>query len=95
MIDKEQDFQFDACFGQHDNQESIFKDVKMLIQSALNGYNVCIFAYGQTGSGKTYTMQGDSQSPGIVPRALKELYRLKRSMEENGHYIVTFECYMV
>ena len=25
-------------------------------QSALDGYNVCVFAYGQTGSGKTYTM---------------------------------------
>lgn len=27
-----------------------------LIQSCMDGYNVCIFAYGQTGSGKTYTM---------------------------------------
>ena len=45
-IDKEQEFSFDACFGQHDTQDIIFEDVKMLIQSALNGFNVCIFAYG-------------------------------------------------
>ena len=31
------------------DQDAIFEDVKMLIQSAVDGYNVCIFAYGQTG----------------------------------------------
>jgi len=67
----------------------------MLIQSSLDGYNVCIFAYGQTGSGKTYTMQGTPESPGIVPRAIDELYRLKSRMESNGHYRVSLECYMV
>lgn len=67
----------------------------MLIQSALDGYNVCIFAYGQTGSGKTYTMQGTPEQPGIVPRAIEELYRLKTRMEVNGHYRVTCDCYMV
>lgn len=34
----------------------VFSDTQPLIQSVLDGYNVCIFAYGQTGSGKTYTM---------------------------------------
>ena len=35
----------------------MFSQVKDLIISFLNGYNVCIFAHGQTGSGKTYTME--------------------------------------
>ena len=49
-----------------------------LIQSAVDGYNVCIFAYGQTGSGKTFTMIGDKDQkfPGIAPRAFNRIYQL-------------------
>lgn len=60
----------------------ILKFCQNLIQSAVDGYNVCIFAYGQTGSGKTYTMIGgkDSKgaltSPGIAPRAFDEIYNI-------------------
>lgn len=34
----------------------MFEEVAPLVQSVLDGFNVCIFAYGQTGSGKTFTM---------------------------------------
>ena len=47
---------FDSCFGEASSQEEIFEDTKMLMQSAIDGFNVCVFAYGQTGSGKTYTI---------------------------------------
>jgi hypothetical protein len=39
-------------------QENVFKDTQQLIQSTIDGFNVCVFAYGQTGSGKTFTMFG-------------------------------------
>ena len=35
----------------------VFDEVRSLVTSCMDGYNVCIFAYGQTGSGKTYTME--------------------------------------
>ncbi len=58
-----------------------------LVQSAVDGYNVCIFAYGQTGSGKTYTMIGGKDpkgvltAPGIAPRAFSEIYQLLEANE--------------
>ena len=55
---EEKMYSFDSCFGDNINQDAVFEDTKMLMQSAIDGVNVCVFAYGQTGSGKTYTIQG-------------------------------------
>lgn len=48
--------------------------VSPMIQSALDGYNICIFAYGQTGSGKTFTMDGAANNTGIIPRTTHLLF---------------------
>lgn len=89
------EFQFDSCFDATANQEMIFQDTKMLIQSAIDGYNVCIFAYGQTGSGKTYTVTGSADNPGIVPRSFQEMFAVKERLEKDNHFTVSFSCYMV
>ncbi|CDW82915.1 kinesin-like calmodulin-binding protein zwichel [Stylonychia lemnae] len=90
----EREFDFDSCFDKFSSQDQVFEDVKMLLQSAMDGFNVCIFAYGQTGSGKTFTMQGSEENPGIIPRALTQLFNIKRQMEMNN-FTIHFECYMV
>uniref|UniRef100_A0A3B4AQV1 Kinesin-like protein n=1 Tax=Periophthalmus magnuspinnatus TaxID=409849 RepID=A0A3B4AQV1_9GOBI len=69
------EFQFDQVFSAQATQEDLFQDAN-LIQSAIDGYNVCIFAYGQTGSGKTYTMVGDKErkNSGIMPRSFNAIF---------------------
>eukprot|EP01043_Picozoa_sp_COSAG02_P042143 COSAG02_NODE_3557_length_6565_cov_395.452830_4_plen_301_part_00 len=79
----EHSFGFDKVFHMQSTQEQVFGEVATMVQSALDGYKVCIFAYGQTGSGKTHTMQGGEQpnTEGIIPRSimhiLNEAQRLK------------------
>lgn len=50
--DKREEFGFDAVYMPDSGQDMVYQDTGNLIQSAVDGYNVCIFAYGQTGERK-------------------------------------------
>ncbi|XP_020590993.1 kinesin-like protein KIN-14I isoform X2 [Phalaenopsis equestris] len=67
---------FDRVFDQSASQNDIFEDTKYLVQSAVNGYNVCIYAYGPAGSGKTFTIYGSDNHPGLIPRASAEFFQI-------------------
>jgi kinesin family protein C1 len=66
---KRHSFGFDKVFDGASTQDEVYAEVSPLVQSALDGYSLCIFAYGQTGSGKTHTMIGDTEvgDVAIVP----------------------------
>lgn len=83
---QETNFSFDRVFAPSAGQESVFQEVSEFIQSALDGYNVCLFSYGQTGSGKTHTMQGSGvgQMRGIIPRAIEQVGKYKETLEKDG-----------
>ncbi len=78
---KKHPFTFDRVFGPLSRNQDVFGEISQLVQSALDGYNVCIFCYGQTGSGKTYTM---SASDGMIPLAVNQIYATAKSLEEKG-----------
>lgn len=75
-------FTYDYAFDTATTQEEIYdKCVADVISKVTAGYNCSVLMYGQTGSGKTYTMGtdyrasgGNGTSPGIIPRALNDLF---------------------
>ncbi|KAJ6651704.1 hypothetical protein lerEdw1_020698, partial [Lerista edwardsae] len=81
-------FTFDHIFPPSASQEEVFEEVALLVQSVLDGHNVCIFAFGQTGSGKTYTMEGPKNASldtaGLIPRAVQQIFRASHEMEAKG-----------
>ncbi|XP_022608420.1 kinesin-like protein KIN-14E [Seriola dumerili] len=89
------EFQFDKVFSAEVSQEDLFHDTYRLIQSAIDGYNVCIFAYGQTGSGKTFTMVGDKEqkNPGIIPRSFNAIFDIIR--ENSTKFDFKVSAYML
>ena len=87
---KKYDFTFDRVFaknGDHKigDQQEVFDEVSLLVQSALDGYKVCIFTYGQTGSGKTYTMLGGKgDERGLIPRSMEQIFASQSLLEKKG-----------
>ena len=79
-------FTFDQVFKCNSSQEEVYREVSELVQSALDGYKVCIFSYGQTGSGKTHTMSGDREGGmrGIIPRAVEQIVEQVLRMRADG-----------
>ncbi|KAK2967152.1 hypothetical protein RJ640_026543 [Escallonia rubra] len=91
--DKTKQHCYDRVFDGNATQDDVFEDTRYLVQSAVDGYNVCIFAYGQTGSGKTYTIYGSDGNPGLTPMATSELFKILK--RDNKKFSFALKVYMV
>ncbi|XP_050391529.1 kinesin-like protein KIF19 isoform X3 [Patella vulgata] len=87
---REKQFVFDCTFDGSANQEDVYEaTTKELIPNVITGYNATVFAYGATGAGKTHTMVGKDDSPGIMVRALNDLFLEMEKTSEDMAYKVT------
>lgn len=62
-------------YGPTSSQENVFENLGMpLVLELLQGRNGLLFSYGITNGGKTFTVSGDHDNPGILPRALDVIF---------------------
>ncbi|XP_019432902.1 PREDICTED: kinesin-like protein KIN-5C [Lupinus angustifolius] len=96
-------FTFDKVFGPSAQQKDLYEQaVTPIVNEVLEGFNCTIFAYGQTGTGKTYTMEGECkrsksgpnrelpQEAGVIPRAVKQIFDMLESQNDEYSVKVTF-----
>lgn len=76
MSNKENQYVFKHIFDVDSTQHECFTTVAQpLVEGLIKGRNGLLFSYGVTGSGKTYTMTGNKQDRGIMPRCLDVLFK--------------------
>ncbi|CAN6583048.1 unnamed protein product [Malus baccata var. baccata] len=68
-------YAFDHVFDEGCTNSRVYELLtKDIIHAAVEGFNGTAFAYGQTSSGKTFTMNGSETDPGIIHRAVRDVF---------------------
>ncbi|CAB3237577.1 unnamed protein product [Arctia plantaginis] len=69
-------YTFKEVFPPETSQQDVFDKVALpIVEGLIRGKNGLLFTYGVTGSGKTFTMTGEPQNCGILPRALNIIFK--------------------
>ncbi|XP_059472539.1 kinesin-like protein KIF19 [Neocloeon triangulifer] len=69
-------YEFDLVLDEDATQEEVYEGTtKSLVEKVVRGGNATVLAYGATGAGKTYTMVGTADEPGVMVRALDDLFK--------------------
>ncbi|XP_023936954.1 kinesin-like protein KIF23 [Bicyclus anynana] len=79
-------YTFKEVFPPDANQQDIFDKVALpLVEGLVKGKNGLLFTYGVTGSGKTFTMTGEPQNCGILPRCLNVLFKTINELQAHKY----------
>ncbi|XP_066925185.1 kinesin-like protein KIF20B isoform X2 [Clytia hemisphaerica] len=75
LADQTHEFSFSRVFDQKTQQKELFDEIMLpFAKDILDGQNGLVFTYGVTNSGKTYTIQGNPNDGGVLPRALDVIF---------------------
>ncbi|ALC41557.1 sub [Drosophila busckii] len=70
----EKHYSFSGIFDSYVDQKEIYE--KCVAPKILEEECLTLMTYGTSGSGKTYTLLGDCVRPGVIPRALENIFRM-------------------
>ena len=68
---------FSLLIWLHIQQELLWPTDKFVLFGLIHRF---VFCFLQTASGKTYTMQGDSNNPGIIQQTLADIFQFIRAV---------------
>jgi len=72
-------------FGPGSQQSDIFDhSVGPLLERFVQGDSCVLFAYGMTNAGKTFTIQGNKEQPGVMPRLVNAVLEKMQTMGISG-----------
>lgn len=68
-------FNYDELWGPNTTNSDIFQKIGFnVIKTTMEGFHGVVFAYGQTSSGKTYSIHGNQDDPGMIPRSVQAIF---------------------
>ncbi|KAJ1032462.1 hypothetical protein NDA16_000486 [Ustilago loliicola] len=82
-------FHFDKLITHPQTTDDMYHShIAPVVRAAVDGYNGTVFAYGQTGSGKTHTMSGSDQEPGVIPRAVEQVFSAIKEEQSDREFLL-------
>ncbi|CEL91648.1 unnamed protein product [Vitrella brassicaformis CCMP3155] len=78
-------FTFETILGADITNADLYDQMatRMIKKTVFTGINGCFLTYGPTGSGKTHSIMGNHDDPGILPRAIDEIFASIESSTES------------
>ncbi|KAJ1038890.1 hypothetical protein NDA11_005517 [Ustilago hordei] len=82
-------FQFDKLITAPQTTDDMYHShIAPVVRATVEGYNGTVFAYGQTGSGKTHTMSGSDDEPGVIPRAVEQVFSAIKEEQSDREFLL-------